>query len=197
MERPLPADTPHRARLVAILRSDPLLSDVLVRARSLALPDWLIVSSAIYQTVWNHLTGRSSGWGMKDVDLVWWSGDDLSWEAEDLEIRRAEAIFAGLAVPVEPRNQARVHLWFERRFGLAFEPIPSSAAGLRRYASICHAVGARLRPDDEIDVFAPFGLDDVFALRVRPNRVLDNAATHTAKAARMRALWPELTIEPW
>lgn len=197
MLAPLPAEAPHRAELVEILSGDPLVAIVLERARSLALRDWMLVSGAIYQTVWNRRTARPSGHGLKDVDLVWFDPEDLSFEAEDRVIRRAEAVFADLPVPVELRNQARVHLWFETRFGSPYAPLTSSAESLLRYASICHAVGARLGDDGELEVYAPFGLDDVFALRIRPNRVLANAATHAEKAARMKALWPELTIEPW
>jgi hypothetical protein len=32
---------------------------------------------------------------------------------------------------------------------------------------------------------------------IRPNRTLNNAATHAAKAQRAKAIWPELVIEPW
>lgn len=197
MHEPLSQDAPHRARLVEIIRTDRLLMTVLERARSQALPDWLLVSGAIYQTVWNHLTGQPSGHGLKDVDLVYWDGTDLSWEAEDRQIRRAAALFSDSPVPIELRNQARVHLWFESRFGASCAPICGSVEGLGRYASVCHAVGVRLRDDEHLDVYAPFGLDDVFAMRIRPNRALDNAPTHTAKAARMAALWPQLVVEPW
>ncbi len=197
MIAPLADDAPRRADLVEIVASDPLIAATLIRARDLALPDWLVVSGAVYQTVWNRLTGRPSGHGLKDIDLVWFDADDLSFEAEDRTIARVGAIFADWPVPVEARNQARVHLWFERRFGAPYAPLSSSAEALGRYASVCHAVGLRMEADGRIDVYAPFGLDDVFALRIRPNRVLDNAATHAAKAARMAALWPELTVEPW
>jgi hypothetical protein len=32
---------------------------------------------------------------------------------------------------------------------------------------------------------------------VRPNHVLPNQATHAKKAARAKAIWPELTIISW
>jgi hypothetical protein len=66
-----------------------------------------------------------------------------------------------------------------------------------RYASLVHAVGVRLEPDGRLDIAAPFGLDDLFAMVVRPNQALDNRAAHTAKAARAKAIWPELTVIPW
>ncbi|MGO4840850.1 nucleotidyltransferase family protein, partial [Rhizobiaceae sp. 2RAB30] len=107
----------QRRALADILWSDPLVREALIQARSLELPDWLLVSGALYNTVWNHLTGRPSGHGIKDFDLCYFDDTDLSWEAEDAVIMRAARHFDGFAKPVEVRNQARVHIWFEGRFG--------------------------------------------------------------------------------
>jgi hypothetical protein len=68
---------------------------------------------------------------------------------------------------------------------------------LRYYASIMHAVGVRLEDDGKLDVAAPFGLGDMFAMVIRPNRTLPNAASHAGKAARAKAIWPEVVVEPW
>jgi len=32
---------------------------------------------------------------------------------------------------------------------------------------------------------------------LRPNFALDNEASHTRKAARVKAIWPEVTVLPW
>jgi hypothetical protein len=98
---------------------------------------------------------------------------------------------------VEVRNQARVHLWFAERFGCAYPQLASADDSLRYYASIVHAVGVRLEEDGRLDVVAPFGLDDIFAMIIRPNRTLDNATSHEAKAQRARTFWPEVTVERW
>ena len=100
----------QREALFIIVSADPLVSDALARARSLNLPDWLVVSGVLYNSVWNHLTGKPSGYGIKDVDLFYFDDSDLSYEAEDAVIRRAARPFEGLQLPVEVRNQARVHL---------------------------------------------------------------------------------------
>lgn len=183
--------------LRGIVRGSPLLVAALERARAMALRDWRIVSGALYNTVWNALTGRPLDTGIKDVDLFYWDDGDLSYEAEDVVIRRGAVIFAGLPVPVEIRNQARVHLWFEDHFGTPFAPLRSSAEGVDRFASKTHAVSVRLEPDDTLDVYAPYGLDDLFAFRITPNPVIDNRLTHQTKAARAKAIWPELTVVPW
>ncbi len=98
---------------------------------------------------------------------------------------------------MEVRNQARVHLWFADRFGCAYPQLASADESLRYYASIVHAVGVRLEDDGRLDIAAPFGLDDMFAMVIRPNRALANAASHTGKAARAKAIWPEVVVEDW
>jgi hypothetical protein len=99
--------------------------------------------------------------------------------------------------PVQVRNQARVHLWFENRFGAPYPPLHCADEALERYASVVHAVGVRLEADGRFDVVAPFGLNDLFAMVIRPNPVLDNIASHSRKAARAQAIWPEITVIPW
>ena len=89
-----------------------------------------------------------------------------------------------------------MHLWFESRFGVPYPQLSSADAALPYYASVVQAVGVRLEDDGRLDVAAPFGLDDLFAMVIRPNPALDNAASHTRKALRAQAIWPELTVIP-
>lgn len=194
------AGLPHAEQVAAlfdIVSRSALLSDVLLRLRGLDLPDSWLVSGAIYNTVWNELTGRPPLTGIKDVDVFYFDDTDLSYEAEDVLIRRAGTVFADLPLPVEIRNQARVHLWYEDHFGRPYAPLCSSREGIDRFASRTHAVGVRLGASDAIELYAPYGLDDLFSFRMVPNRVMDNRMTHEAKSARAKAIWPELTIEPW
>jgi len=175
-----------------IVRASPIVMRALERARELAAPDWRLVSGALYQTVWNALTNRPDGYGLKDLDIAYFDDSDLSWDAEDVVIKRADVVFAGGAVPVEVRNQARVHLWFEERFGDPYAPLGSTDECLERYTTIAHAVGVRLEADGALDVAAPFGLDDIFALRVQPNPKCVTSGNYAEKAARAKATWPEV-----
>jgi len=159
-----------RDRLTAILRATPPLMGVLTVARRLGLPEWLVLSGAVYQPVLNHLTGRPLDYGIKDYDLAYFDASDLSYEAEDAIIRRVTtALDEPLRSMVQVRNQARVHLWFEQKFGERYGPLSCTAEALERFASATFAVGVRLKPDDRLHIEAPFGLADLFALRLRPN----------------------------
>ncbi|MBX3579349.1 MAG: nucleotidyltransferase family protein [Rhizobiaceae bacterium] len=187
----------QRRVFLDIVQADPVVRAALDAARAVALPDWLIVSGVLYNAVWNALTGRPPGHGTKDVDLFYFDGADLSYEAEDAVIRRAAPAFAGLPLPVEIRNQARVHLWYPQKFGRACPRYRDSAHSLSYFASTTHAVGLRLEPDGTPALFAPFGLDAIFAFRVVPNHSLDNEATHAEKGERAMRMWPEVSVEPW
>ncbi|WP_374659812.1 nucleotidyltransferase family protein [Phenylobacterium sp.] len=183
------------ARLESIVRATPNLMHVLTTVRALDPPDWLIFSGAIYQPVLNHLTGRPADYGIKDYDVGYFDASDTSYEAEDVVIRRTAAAFEPpFREMVEVRNQARVHLWFEQRFGEPYEPLGSSAEALARFTSTVFAVGVRLEHDDQLTIRAPFGLEDLFAMRLRPNPVRRAGGfQRTAEAAQRR--WPELVIE--
>jgi hypothetical protein len=189
-------ETPLEDRLEAIVRASPSLMQVLTTARELDLPDWLIFSGAIYQRVLNHLTGRDLDYGVKDYDLGYHDASDISYEAEDAVIRRvADAFEPPLREMVEVRNQARVHLWFEAKFGEAYAPLGATTEALARFVSPLFAVGVRLEADDRLTIAAPFGLEDLFALRLRPNPIRQTAG-FARTAASICGRWPEVVAEP-
>lgn len=180
--------------LEAILRRSAPLMQVLRTMRDLDLPDWVIFSGAIYQRVLNHLGGRDLDYGIKDYDVGYFDASDISYEAEDVVIQRVAAAFQPpLREMVEVRNQARVHVWFEDKFGEPYTPLTSSAEATQRFVSTMFAVGVRLGADDRITLVAPFGLDDLFARRLRPNphRASPNFPRIAASA---KARWPEIEV---
>ncbi|MEM9061328.1 MAG: nucleotidyltransferase family protein [Pseudomonadota bacterium] len=186
----------RRARdLEDILRADPVLWPALQTARELNLPDWWVVSGAVYNTVWNAVTGRPPGYGIKDIDLFYFD-PDTRWEAEDRIIRSGKRHFTG-SIPVEIRNQARVHLWYEDHFGRPIAAHTDCRESIANFACETHAIGVRLTTDDRFEIYAPYGLDAVFDLRLVPNPVNRNRRTHEAKAERASALWPEISVDPW
>jgi len=191
---PPPDDDAQLAeRLTAILHGAPSLMQVLRTVRALDLPDPLVMSGAVYQRVLNHLTGRPPDYGIHDYDLGYFDASDISYEAEDVVIRRVAAAFdEPLKTAVEVRNQARVHVWFEGKFGEPYPPLRCTAAAIERFASPICAVGVRLEADDRLHIEAPFGLADLLLLRPnpgRPNRGFERYA------ASVVSRWPELRVE--
>ena len=182
------------SRLIEIVRADPGLMHVLTTVRPLGLPDWRVFSGAVYQSVWNALTGRAPGYGVRDYDLGYFD-PDTSWDAEDTFIKRVAAAFEPpFRDLVEVRNQARVPIWFPAHFGEPYAPISCTDEALERFVAPAFAIGIRLEPDDTISVAAPLGLEDIFALTLRPNPNRPLARDWSRVVERAVARWPELTI---
>ena len=168
------------------------ISDELFR---FALPDAWIVSGCLVQTVWNVLTNRALDYGINDYDVFYFDLD-ISWQAEDAVIRQLQNAFARLGVTVEARNQARVHLWYAEKHGLPYPPLRCSTEGIDRFLTRNTKIGIR-RTQDDYDVYAPDGFDDVAGMIVRPNPGANfSPVNYEKKAARWKALWPEVTVLP-
>ena len=180
------------AFLAAALKN-PVNERIVRELDALALPDAWLVSGCLVQTVWNVLTGRAVDYGIADYDVFYFD-PDTSWEAEDAVIRMLEARLAHLAVKIEARNQARVHLWYPNKHGLPYPPLRCSTDGIDRFLTQNTQIGIR-RADDGYEVYAPHGFDDVAKLIAQPNPGANfSAANYAVKAARWKALWPEITV---
>jgi len=179
-----------------LVLSNPLNAEILRRIPDLPLPQGMLVSGCLYQSIWNNLLGHEPTRGILDYDLAYYDNSDLSYEAEDVIIKACAKAFADLDADIEVRNQARVHLWFKDHFGLDYAPLSNAASALNRYMSPCNAVAIEPTGNGEFALHAPFGFDDVFGFVVRPRGDGSevSAASYAKKTKRMKALWPELTI---
>ncbi|CAM1508656.1 Fc.00g055040.m01.CDS01 [Cosmosporella sp. VM-42] len=173
------------------------LMTVLQRAATMKRPGWYVASGAVSQTVWNVVTHRDPEQGINDYDLVYFDASDLSWEAEDIVIQAGREIFADIPVEVEIRNQARVHLWYEKKFGKPCPQYKSSEAAISAWGMNSALIAIRLMDDGQWNIFAPWGFSDIFRLTVRPNGRNMTKEVYDKKVGRWRKFWPELTVFPW
>lgn len=173
--------------------ANPINRTILERLPELGLDQPWLTAGCLYQAVWNARDGKAPGWGVKDYDIFYWD-DDTSWEAEDARIREADRVFADLFTDldaeIELRNQARVPLWFEKKFGAPCPPVNQAHDGIGRYLVACTCVG--MTPEGT--VLAPYGLEDTFAGILRLNTHTPNPALFRAKAESYRSRWPWLEI---
>jgi hypothetical protein len=192
--QPFLGEAEAQGRLRQALEQSPLVQAVFDVAAALDLPDWLLVSGAVYQTLWNTLTGQDVGYGVRDFDLVYFD-PDLSYAAEDRIIRAAyDAAPEALRSRIEVRNQARVHLWFEHKFGEPYAPLRSTAEALTRFVCPAFAVGAARR-GATLELAAPFGLEDCRRMRLRLNPLRPSPQALARAAASVKARWPEVEVD--
>jgi hypothetical protein len=180
------------AEFTALVLRNPVNDSLLQRLPSLGLQDWWLVSGCLFQTVWNIQTGQDVQHGIRDYDLFYFD-PDTSYDAEDAVIRRVHEACASACVAIEVRNQARVHLWYEKKFGTSYPPLSRASDGIDRFLMPCAQVG--IRRDDGYQIYAPAGFDDLANMIVRPNPMPNfQAERYDAKAARWKTRWPQLTV---
>ncbi|HXZ69077.1 MAG TPA: nucleotidyltransferase family protein [Alphaproteobacteria bacterium] len=185
-------------RFHSAILANPHNREILARLPQLALGDAWLVSGCLFQTVWNIMDGREPNYGIKDYDIFYFDAD-TSWAAEDRAINAARLMFADLGVDVEVRNQARVHLWYEQKFGVPCPQFHRACDGIDHFLNTCSMVGVALGPEG-LRLYAPVGLDDVFARIMRSNplwRGNSRRDRYDEKAARWKSVWPGLRVLPW
>lgn len=185
---------PQVERLRAVVRSSSWLMTVLRAARACALPDWHVGAGVLRDLVWDEMHGGFDPARVKDVDVGFFDPDDLS----PLRDEAAESALRSRLpdVPWEAKNQAAVHLWYERKFGVPAEPLTSSAEAVATFPETATALAVRLQQDDRLDVIAPYGLDDLFdgVWRLNPRRVTVEEYRRRIARKQPRGRWPKVRV---
>lgn len=188
---------------IALVRRNPAVATILDLMPKLGAPDAWLTAGCLAQTVWNLKAGRPPDEGIRDYDLFY-RDPDLSWEAEDKVIRRAALLFG--SIPVEIRNQARVHLWFGPKFGYDIPPLRSAREGIDRFLfrGICIGI-------DAVNCVAPtflaYGLaprviaarGKMIAITSQMGSIADNGSggwnAYRASKAALNAAWRSMAVE--
>lgn len=162
----------------------------------LNLPNCWLVAGCLTQTIWNQKFGLPLGHGLSDIDVVYFDATDLSEETEQALAERLRVQFPKLGLWLDVKNEARVHLWYEEKFGIPLAPYRSVQDAIDTFPTTATSVGIR-QTSHGAEVYAPFGLDDLFNGIVRPNKRLITQGVYDAKVARWKTHWPELQVIPW
>lgn len=174
-----------------LVLQNPFNEQLIGRLASIGLSECHLTAGCLFQTVWNQISQRDAALDIKDYDVFYFDGQDLSWDAEDRIIRRLAEETADLPIKVEIKNQARVHLWYRERFGGHYPQLKSARAGIDLYLISCTCVGIDVQTGE---LYAPNGLDDLVSgtLRINPRNPRPELFRLKAKSYQQR--WPWLQI---
>ena len=183
-------------RLVRLVGQSPEMVETLEACRRYGLPNHYLAGGAVTQMVWNGLLGRPLLDQVKDFDVVYFADEPLEAQA-----RHEEALQAvlGHGVAVDVKNQARVHEWYPRKFGREIEPYGCAEDGIASWLP-AFAVGVRLEDgglEGKWCVVAPFGLSDLWSMRVRPNKTVMGRGDYVRMTASFKRRWPQIVVGPW
>ncbi len=171
------------------------------------MPNWYLGAGCIAQTVWNSLHGFELTRNIQDYDLAYFDSTDLSEETEEKTIRKAQSVLGDLGVTIDVKNEARVHIWYKKHFGNAIRPYRSIEDAISSWPTTATSIGVRYEENGNLLVYAPFGLDDLLSMIVRPNMkqaeyfLTEDESTsrevYNQKAQKWVKAWPKLVVVPW
>jgi uncharacterized protein len=179
------------SELLQIVFRNPANAALLERLRVLCLPQAHLTAGCLFQAVWNLLSGRSPDWGLHDYDIFYFDDRDLSSQAEEAVTRQVQEATADLRIPIEVKNQARVHLWYPQHFHHDYSPLRSARDGIDRFLVSCTCMGIEAAGGA---VYAPDGLTDLVSGSLRMNPLTPFPELFLRKAASYQARWPWLTV---
>lgn len=134
--------------------ADKDLMTMLTLIRSLRLKDSWLAAGSVRNFIWNILSGKSGFDAETDVDVIFFDPDISYEETINIENRLKRAY---LSYHWEVKNQVYMHLHSPNT-----RPYTSSQDAMSKYPERCTAVGLRLLENGQLELFAPYGLDDIF-----------------------------------
>ncbi len=180
------------ARLQTLIANDPRRLRILQQVRELDLPDCWVAAGFVRSAVWDHLHQRSDSPLPEDIDVIWFDRSQTS-PARDAEL---ETVLRQQDESLQwsVKNQARMHL----RNGDA--PYASVTEAMLYWPETATSVAVRLNEQDEVEIAAPLGLEDLFELIVRPaGRFKDEKQPiyrERLSSKNWQATWPQLKVLP-
>ena len=183
--------------LEEIVMSNETLKEVITKVSYLGIENYYIGAGCIAQTVWNYMSGNPLEYGINDIDFAFFNDERIDYEYENSVVLKMKELFGDLKIDIDVKNQARVHLWYEKHFGYSIEPYTSLESALNTWPTTATAIGVRKERSGEFTVYAPYGLNDLFGMVVRANKVQVTKEIYESKVRRWLNAWPDLKVIPW
>ncbi len=185
---------------ISILTKNKNLMMVLDYIAKLELPNFYIAAGAVFQTIWNYYDGKDLNFGIKDIDVIYYNNSDLSVE-KDLEyydIIKKYIKEKGFNYDIDVSNEARMHIWkMEHGQGENVEQYKNSEDAIDKWVATVHAIGIT-KVNDDIKVYAPYGLSDIYSRTIRPIKHNGNSKElYEMKVESWTKRFSDLNIIEW
>ncbi len=181
--------------LETILLKNPFVKSILHHVDSMELPQWYLGGGCIAQTVWNYLSNEELTRNINDYDLAYFD-QDLSYESENRHVANIREAFNNLPIQIDVKNQARAHLWYEEHFGYSIDDYQSVEETINTWPTTATCVGVKYI-EGVFTVYAPYGLNDLFGMIIKPNKLQITKEIYLKKVKRWKECWPKLKIVQW
>ena len=146
--------------ILRLIQSDTEMMEIIKTADTLNLPDWWICAGFLRSKIWDTIHGFNERTRIPDVDVIYYDHANID---ESLE-KELENVLKDMmpSVPWSVKNQARMHTINNSL------PYVSSEDAISKFPETVTALGITLNQNKQLVFSAPWGLDDVINLDVKP-----------------------------
>ena len=181
--------------LERILLSNERLKEILIRLSESTLSNYYVAAGSINQTVFNYYHGYDLNYGIDDFDIVYFD-TDTSYEKEDSIIKYVSSLLKDIDAHYDIKNEARVHLWYKDKYGKDIVAYTSLEDAISSWGTTITCIGVRLE-NNKLVVYAPYGLDDLFSMTIRPVKRQYSEEQYKIKTKKWKDKWYQLKIISW
>lgn len=184
---------------IKIIKQNSDLVTILDYIYELKLPNFYIAAGSVFQTIWNYYDNKPLNFGIKDIDIIYYDPINLSKESEQKLEKTIEDHFkkAGLNYELDIHNEARMHLWKKDNENKNIDQYKNSEDAIDQWIATVHAIGIT-KENNEIKVYAPYGLSDIFSKTIRPIKHKNNSKElYNKKVASWQKRFENLNIVEW
>ena len=176
-----------------ILKKNSELMSILDEVSVLNLPNYYLAAGSVFQTVWNYSDGDNLMTGIHDIDIVYFD-KEISADSSAKNDKKLEQVLSEkFSYQFDIHNEAYMHLWHNGNK----VPYKNTENAIERWIATVHAVGITGNSRN-IDIFAPYGLEDIFTKTIRPIYHVDNnRILYENKVARWQERFSNLKIIEW
>ena len=178
------------SKLTSLIESDYVLFTILKTVEQLQLKDCWVAAGAIRNKVWDTLHNIQTD--INDIDVIYFDESNISIQKEKTLEFKLQKLLPNL--PWSVKNQARMHIKNN------VPPYLSSFDGVAHFPETPTAIAVRCI-NNQLEIMAPYGLQDLFEGRVRPTPPYQKGSSlHTIYIERMQnkkwdTIWHKLVIE--
>ncbi len=184
---------------IKIIKQNSDLVTILDYIYELKLPNFYIAAGSVFQTIWNYYDNKPLNFGIKDIDIIYYDPINLSKESEQKLEKTIEDYLkkAGLNYELDIHNEARMHLWKKDNENKNIDQYKNSEDAIDQWIATVHAIGIT-KENNEIKVYAPYGLSDIFSKTIRPIKHKNNSKElYNKKVASWQKRFENLNIVEW
>lgn len=154
--------------------------------------NYYLAAGCINQTIFNYYHNYDLDYGIGDYDIVYYD-EDTSYEKEDIIIKDLKERLKHLDLKFDIKNEKRVHIWYNEKYKTNRKEYESVEDAISKWGTTITCLGVRME-NNKLIVCAPYGLNDLFNLILRPVKIDFIKEDYEKKVTKWTSKWELLKV---